>query len=117
MHIEFDKFDKLTMGDLEFSKQLLDVYIGQFIEYIDEMKQHVAEHDLNKIRFLNHKIRSSVTVLGVTDLLECQVKMNTLAAREESPEKLVAQYAGVEEMIKEVITILQERLHSLSAAV
>ncbi len=116
MQIDFEKFNKLTMGDLEFSKQLLDVYIGQFIEYLDEMKQHVADHDLNKVRFLNHKVRSSVAVLGVNDLLEGQVSMNTSAAREESPDKLIAQFAIVEALVKEVIVILKNRLGELATA-
>jgi hypothetical protein len=42
--------------------------------------------------------------------------MNTSAAREESPDKLIAQFTIVEALVKEVIVILKNRLGELAAA-
>jgi HPt (histidine-containing phosphotransfer) domain-containing protein len=113
MQINYEKFDKLTMGDPEFTRQLLAVYIQQFEEYLEEMKGHVAEHDLNKVRFLNHKIRSSVTVLDLNTLLEGQIAMNN-AARDEEPGKIVRLYEQVEAEVHEVVTQLNARLVNMS---
>jgi HPt (histidine-containing phosphotransfer) domain-containing protein len=110
MQISFDKFNKLTMDDQEFARQLLEVYVGQFAEYIEEMDGYVNNHDLNKIRFLNHKIRSSVTVLEAAELLEEQVKMNTLAAREESPDKMKPTYGLVRQYSQQVVETLKQQL-------
>ncbi|MCU0448542.1 MAG: hypothetical protein MUC97_01700 [Bernardetiaceae bacterium] len=115
MQISFDKFNKLTMGDQEFGRQLLEVYVGQFTEYIEEMDGYVKDHDLNKIRFLNHKIRSSVSVLEAAELLEEQVKMNTLAAREESPDKMKPVYHLVRQYSEQVVETLKQQLAKVAA--
>ena len=77
MKIDFNKFDQLTLGDAEFAVELLAMYKEQFLEYIKNL-ENLKKIDIDYVRMLNHKVKSSVVLLDAKQLLQKQKQLDHL---------------------------------------
>lgn len=105
MIIRFDKFQELTLGDKDFSKELVEVYISQFEDYVVELKKLAQERDSDKIKFLNHQIKSSVVTLQFNSLVEKQIVLLKSITQNEKLENTLQVYEKIE---KDCQTALSE---------
>ncbi len=105
MIIRFDKFQELTLGDKDFSKELVDVFISQFEDYIVELKKLTLDRDSDKIKFLNHQIKSSVVTLQFHSLVEKQSILLKSISQNEKLENILQVY---EKMAQDCKTVIKE---------
>jgi HPt (histidine-containing phosphotransfer) domain-containing protein len=86
MQLTYKKFAEVTLGDREFAIELLGLYAGQFEEYIVELSEAVEAEDWEKLRFINHKVKSSLVTLEAEDFLLKQAAL-VRTVRTETPPK------------------------------
>ncbi|MCU0390104.1 MAG: hypothetical protein MUE81_03225 [Thermoflexibacter sp.] len=110
MQINFENFDKLTMGDSEFAHDLLQIYIRELEEYVGEVEEFLLDKDLPKFRLKNHDLRTIVKTLSLDQITELQEKLKSSVARNFSQEQLVAQVAEMKSILHEAISALKEKL-------
>jgi HPt (histidine-containing phosphotransfer) domain-containing protein len=110
MQINFENFDKLTMGDSEFAHDLLQIYIRELEEYVGEVEEFLLDKDLPKFRLRNHDLRTIVKTLSLDQITELQEKLKSSVARNFSQEQLVAQVAEMKSILREAISALKEKL-------
>jgi CheY-like chemotaxis protein len=111
MEITFEKFEKLTLGDADFAKELIQVFIQQFEEYLTDLAECVVAYDLNKLRFINHNIRSTVVTLDAKELLDEQVALNVAAVSKNQPTRdfLQEKQLVISQLIHEVLNALRNK--------
>lgn len=68
-HIDFSKFEIITMGEKKFGGELLQLYVNQLEEYIIDLQILVKNQQLAEIHSLNHKIKSTVMILQLQENL------------------------------------------------
>lgn len=110
MQINFENFDKLTMGDAEFAQDLLQIYIKELEEYIKEIDEFLKGKDLVKFRLRNHDIRTVVKTLSMDNVIEMQEKIKSAVTRNLPNEELLRQGDEIKKFISDAIKILRGRL-------
>ncbi len=113
MIIRFDKFQELTLGDKDFSKELAEVYISQFEEYIVELKKLTEERDTDKIKFLNHQIKSSVVTLQFNSLVEKQAILLKSIFQNEKSENTLQVYEKIAQDCRTALNELKNYYQTL----
>lgn len=110
MHINFENFDRLTMGDAEFAQDLLQIYIRDLEEYLKEIDEFLRSKDLVKFRLRNHDLRTVVKTLAMDNVIEMQEKIKSAVARNLPNEELLRQGDEMKKFVSEAIKILRERI-------
>ncbi len=110
MQINFESFDKLTMGDADFAQDLLRIYIDEFEEYISEVDEFLSAKDLAKFRQNNHDLRTLVKTLSLDSVIELQEKLKSSVTRNLPADQLDQQGNEMKKIIRQVIKTLQGKL-------
>lgn len=112
MQINFDNFDKLTMGDADFARDLLQIYINELQNYIKEVEEFLADKDLPKFRLRNHDLRTIVKTLALDGIHELQEKMKASVSKNAPPEQLEAQGMQMKNLLMQAIEALNIKLRN-----
>ena len=110
MQINFENFDKLTMGDVEFAQDLLHIYIKELEEYIKEIDEFLKSKDLPKFRLRNHDIRTVVRTLSMDSVIDMQEKLKSAVTRNLPNEELHRQGDEIKKFISEAVKALKGKL-------
>ncbi len=57
-----------TDGDKDFMNELIDIFISEFPIYLNDFNTALDQKDVDSLGRIAHKVKSSVTVMGLTDL-------------------------------------------------
>jgi signal transduction histidine kinase/DNA-binding response OmpR family regulator/HPt (histidine-containing phosphotransfer) domain-containing protein len=58
-----------SAGDKQFEKELIEIFLEEFSSQMDFIGKAVKEKDIQNIKFYVHKIKTPLTMLGFTDML------------------------------------------------
>jgi len=81
-HLDLSYLAQMTGGDKNFEEELLNDIKKQLEESIDEIKKSLANNDLERVRALAHKLKSSVNIFGMKEMrdifkdIEMSIKEN-----------------------------------------
>lgn len=109
MQINFENFDKLTMGDADFAQDLLQIYIKEFEEYIKEIDEFLKDKDLPKFRLRNHDLRTVVKTLSMENVIEMQEKIKSAVSRSMPDHELHTQGDAMKKVIAEAVKVLKAK--------
>jgi HPt (histidine-containing phosphotransfer) domain-containing protein len=110
MQINFESFDKLTMGDADFAQDLLRIYIDEFEEYISEVEEFLTHKDLSKFRQNNHDLRTLVKTLSLDSIIDLQEKLKSSVTRNLPADQLDFHGKEMKKIIQQVIKALKDKL-------
>jgi HPt (histidine-containing phosphotransfer) domain-containing protein len=110
MPINFENFEKLTMGDEEFARDLLQIYIKELEQYANEVDAFLHDKDLPKFRLKNHDLRSVVKTLSLESVIDLQEKLKSSVIRNLSKEELHIQGEEMKKILRDAISELKKRL-------
>jgi HPt (histidine-containing phosphotransfer) domain-containing protein len=88
-------------GDESFLQELIDIYIEDFIEKYDQLKQAIEEADFNNIMEIGHSLKGSSGNLSLNCLHETAYGIE-LAGRENDIEKARLLFLRLKEEFKEL---------------
>lgn len=110
MQINFENFDKLTMGDADFAHDLLQIYIKELEEYLTEVDEFLHDKDLPKFRLKNHDLRTVVKTLSMDNVIELQEKLKMSVTRNVPKEDLTKQGDEMKKILQSAIVELKRKL-------
>lgn len=71
----------MSGGNTGIVKEMIAIFTEQVLEYIDEMQRYLADKDYMAMGRLAHKAKSSVAIMGMTELA-ADLKTLELIAKE-----------------------------------
>jgi CheY-like chemotaxis protein/HPt (histidine-containing phosphotransfer) domain-containing protein len=101
---DLEELKKITRGDEQFLKRILELFLENTPESIDIMLKATSERDWNKVGMLAHKMRPSFSHMGIKDLAALLKKIEDKAAipdDEQSLVKLVRKFCNKSKMVLE----------------
>ena len=88
-------------GDEAFLQELIDIYIEDFIEKYDQLKQAIEEADFENIKEIGHSLKGSSGNLSLNSLYETAYGIE-LAGKENDIEKARLLFLRLKEEFKEL---------------
>ncbi len=70
--------------------EMIAIFIEQIPEFVDEMQNHLKSQNWKELGLVAHKAKSSVAIVGMTDLSEDMDVLQQLAKDGRNPEKYPA---------------------------
>lgn len=70
IELDLSYLESITDGDKEFMKELVEIFKGQVVEYIEEFAAAMEAKDVTTLGRIAHKAKSSVVVMGLVGLAE-----------------------------------------------
>jgi hypothetical protein len=110
MPINFENFEKLTMGDADFAQDLLQIYIKELEEYEKEVNAFLRDKDLPKFRLKNHDLRTVIKTLSLDSVLELQEKLKLSVSRNLPKEELERQGREMKNILQNSVIELKNKL-------
>lgn len=109
--ISIEQIDSISLGDDEFKKELIEIFLEQIPEFISNMRKFHSSNDLKNLAKEAHTAKSSVLIFGMSNT-GISLKEIQLNAEKNNIEKLPSLIESVEsEMIgaqDQLLTILKE---------
>lgn len=100
---------KMTDGNPDLIKELVDIFISQADEYTQEMKELHTRSDWQALSRLAHKAKSSVAIMGMTELAEMLKDFEILARDQKDVDKFpdyISKFTvGLKDACKELRTL------------
>jgi PAS domain S-box-containing protein len=113
--INFSQFDKITMGDKIFGRELLQLYLKQFVEYIVELHSLLGtQPQADAIHSLHHKIKSTITILELQNSLYQEQLILEQFIKEYNLVAIQQQFYQIENLCNVIKVFLVEKLALLS---
>lgn len=90
-YINPEYLESVSGGDPEVIREIVGMFGEQISEIYDQMKSHLAARDYVNLGMLAHKVKSSVSIMGMNDLA-VMLKTFELQAREGKETDKYSQY-------------------------
>jgi two-component system sensor histidine kinase/response regulator len=112
--IKMDYLDSVSGGDPAIINEILLIFREQSVEIYNEMKSQLASKNFTSLGLLAHKAKSSVAIMGMSDLAD-MLKTFELQAREGKEPQLYESYterffSETQVAIKELEDLINTRL-------
>jgi HPt (histidine-containing phosphotransfer) domain-containing protein len=112
--INTEYLDSVSGGDNEVIREIVVLFSEQVVEFYNEMKKLLADKNYHNLGLLAHKAKSSVAIMGMSDLagmlktFELQAKDGSEADRYESYVERFGKDTA--EAVKELDVLVNDRL-------
>ena len=103
--------NSMSGGAPEIVKEMITIFIDQAQEYVRDMPAHLASKDYNSLARLAHKAKSSISIMGMTDLAT-DLKTLELLAKEEKDVDQYPEY--VNRFVKQCNQAIEELTETAS---
>lgn len=108
--IDFSYLEKVSGNNKEFIREIADAFIKSIPNSIQELENNVENENWIELARVAHKIKPSITLLGVHNLKDKIVKLEEEAKLHKNPWQLT-------KLSKEVSAELKETLESLKVQI
>jgi HPt (histidine-containing phosphotransfer) domain-containing protein len=103
-----DYLFELAKGDMEFVKEMIQVYLEENSGELDNLGLQVKRKNFSQIRQIAHKLRSSIPYVGLDMLIGDEVQeMEELARQEKDIEIIEEYYRKIRKVSDEAIAELR----------
>jgi HPt (histidine-containing phosphotransfer) domain-containing protein len=112
--INMEYLDSVSGGDPEIIKEIVIIFKDQSSEIFNEMMAHLAGKNYNSLGLLAHKAKSSVAIMGMSELA-VMLKTFEIQAREGKETQMYETYITrfrneTSEAVKELENLVNTRL-------
>src|SRR4051812_36262422 len=87
-HTNLDYLKDLSRGDNNFILEMISVFLTQTPESINSLKTHLNNKDWKGVRGVAHKMKPSMTFMGIKELESVIASIEDYAAKQTSVELL-----------------------------
>jgi len=94
---------KMCRGDEEKIAKMIEVFINQISESIQEIRTAYADKDFLRIERLVHKIKPTLTYFGTTSLEKEAIQLEDLLLNKSEPSELELKILSFITLTKEVV--------------
>jgi HPt (histidine-containing phosphotransfer) domain-containing protein len=103
--IDMDSVLERVGGDESFLRELLDIYIEDFIDKYAQLEKAISENDSNNIREIGHSLKGSSGNLSLTGLHETAYGIE-LSGKDNDVERAKALFTQLREEFKKLKDVL-----------
>src|ERR1019366_978025 len=107
---------QVSNGDNDFIKEMIEVYMQQTPEAINNLEKHLKNKDWKMLRAVTHKMKPSFSFFGLKDLYDIADSMEEYSAKEIHLELLPDMIDKVKLTCNKAMVELEEK-KSLSAII
>src|SRR5207237_789580 len=86
--IHYEHLDKFTGGDVELTTKLIEIFLQQVPECVDEIEMALAQKDWQTVYRSAHKLKSSIAVFKLDELRSFIVPIEEYARDQSSLDKI-----------------------------
>ena len=90
-YINIEYLDSVSGGDIALIREIVDMFRDQCVDIYNEMKSNLSSKNYSLLGQLAHKAKSSVAIMGMTDMA-AMLKTFELHAKEGKEPELYASY-------------------------
>ena len=103
--IDFERFNEVSDGDVEFQQELLEMFIEDVTEKLQGLQQAFQDGDLSEIARYAHTIKGASANLGITSMQAIALKLEHQAREDqlEEPQQQLTQINQILDRLKESI--------------
>jgi PAS domain S-box-containing protein len=109
--IDFTQFEKITMGEKSFGRELLQLYTKQLADYVIELADLVKNNKIEAVHALTHKVKSTTTILLLDNLYSQQHLLGEML--DKKSEQANQQHQLVVKMVLRVKELLEIQLQKM----
>jgi len=109
-HIDLTYLKELANGSNQFMNEMLTLFIAQTPEALDNIEKHFQNKDWKSLRGTVHKMKPSVSFMGLKAIENDVRRIEEAAANETGLDQLPALIANVKNVCKEAIIELKDEL-------
>ena len=113
-HTDLTYLKELANGSNQFMNEMLTLFITQTPEALDNMEKHFKNKDWKSLRTVVHKMKPSISFVGLKELEKDIRTIEESAANESGLEQLPPLIAKVIQICKEALVELEAELKNLS---
>ncbi len=109
--------DVKTEADLDFFKEMLDIYIKEIPKNIAFIRDAIFQNNSDHLRFYVHKLKGSSLTLGINDVMEGLKVLEMMALENQITEDSLKEFKKLSEqfdVILEEILLLKNKYSNLS---
>ena len=66
--VNLSTLEELSSGDSNFMKELINDFVSQVPQYINNLEESIKKKETEQVFFLTHKLRSPLFLFGITQL-------------------------------------------------
>ena len=103
---DLSKLVELSMGDQEFVKRMIDIFITQTRDNLAIFETSLKEKDYKRIHYIAHQMKPTVNILRIHDVKDDLLKL------EENADQL-KNIHEIPEQIKKITIVLNEVIAQL----
>ncbi len=100
---------QVSNGDNDFIKEMIEVYMQQTPEAINNLEKYLKNKDWKMLRAVTHKMKPSFSFFGLKDMYEIANSMEEYSAKEIHLELLPEMIAKVKLTCDKAMIELQEK--------
>ena len=108
MEIDLSYLKSMSAGDNNLIKEMIDIFKEQVPEFISEMKLAINNNDSKAMASVAHKAKSSVAIIGITELAEFLKTLEIIATNNERKDEYPEFLNYFETTSKEAIKLLNK---------
>jgi PAS domain S-box-containing protein len=111
--IDFKQLEVVTMGETGFAKELLQLYVKQFTDYIAQLTIIIPRQKPEDIHSLNHKIKSTITILQLQNSLYTEQQQLEKIVVSHNRDVIENQFEKVKKLCEDVKVLLVEKIATM----
>ncbi len=100
----------ISNDDNSFIREMIETFLDATPGSLVKMQESLQSGDLNTVGMIAHKIKPSLTFMGIDELKDKVLEIETLGKESREPEKLKVMVPEFIEVINKAITELQQKL-------
>ncbi len=116
-HTNLSYLKDLSRGDNNFILEMISVFLTQTPEAINSLKTHLNNKDWKGVRGVAHKMKPSMTFMGMNELESVIASIEDYAAKETSLELIPGLVQTLENVCNEALKELEAEKKILSETV
>jgi HPt (histidine-containing phosphotransfer) domain-containing protein len=107
-YIQLDYLETMTEGDADMMQTMLEMLITEIPEEIEKMQVCVASKDWKELFELSHKMKTTLSFVGNTDMINTNKTLEHCSRFEESIAEIPAMVQKLADLTPHVIEELQQ---------
>ncbi len=107
--IDLSYLQELASDNKDFVIEMIDVFLLQTPNYLAVLEEGVISKNFKTIADASHKIKPTLTFMGVTSAKETITEMESWARKEENYEGILNDFNSLKEVFKTIYVKLEEK--------
>lgn len=113
--VDLSYLKEVSSDNNEFMIEMIDIFQAQTPEYVESLRAAIAEKNWLKIAEMAHKIKPTLSFMGVEVAKEEMATIETRARNQEDYEGIVTDFENMRDVLEVIYAKLEEKKKELQS--